>query len=116
VTGVDLSETLLKAARQSAVAAEVKVEWITQGSPRRLTHSAISSPIVPYRDPFILYMPAETWFNVKMIQQYMLLVMELCRQVERAVPTNKYLTATRGMGWGSPTRIRDNIRRTGEND
>jgi 3-hydroxyisobutyrate dehydrogenase-like beta-hydroxyacid dehydrogenase len=67
-----------------------------------LTHSAIASPMVVYRGPFVLQMPEEAWFNVNMMQKDMLLAMELGRQVNVPLPTtaitNEYLTAARAMG------------------
>ncbi len=67
-----------------------------------LTHSAIASPMVQYRGPFVLNMPDEAWFNVNMMQKDMLLALELGRQVDVPLPTtavaNEYLTAARGMG------------------
>jgi 3-hydroxyisobutyrate dehydrogenase-like beta-hydroxyacid dehydrogenase len=67
-----------------------------------LTHSAIASPMVVYRGPFVLKMPDEAWFNVNMMQKDMMLAMELGRQVDVPLPTtavtNEYLTAARAMG------------------
>src|SRR5271167_907446 len=67
-----------------------------------LTHSAIASPMVQYRGPFVLNMPEEAWFNVNMMQKDMLLAFELGRQVNVPLPTsaaaNEYLTAARAMG------------------
>jgi 3-hydroxyisobutyrate dehydrogenase-like beta-hydroxyacid dehydrogenase len=67
-----------------------------------LTHSAIASPMVQYRGPFVLNMPEEAWFNVNMMQKDMLLAGELSRQVNVPLPTaaasNEYLTAARAMG------------------
>ena len=67
-----------------------------------LTHSAIASPMVQYRGPFVLNMPEEAWFNVNMMQKDMLLALELGRQVDVPLPTtavaNEYLTAARAMG------------------
>src|SRR5512135_1973942 len=67
-----------------------------------LMHSAIASPMVVYRGPFVLKMPAEAWFNVNMMQKDMLLAMELGRQLDVPLPTtavtNEFLTAARAMG------------------
>ena len=67
-----------------------------------LTHSAIASPMVVYRGPFVLQMPDEAWFNVNMMQKDMLLAMELGRQLDVPLPTtavaNEFLTAARAMG------------------
>ena len=68
-----------------------------------LTHSAIASPMIQYRGPFILQQPGEAWFDCNMMQKDMLLAMELGRQLNVPVPTtavsNEFLTAARGMGW-----------------
>jgi len=67
-----------------------------------LTHSVIASPMVQYRGPFVLKMPEEAWFNVKMMQKDMLLALELGRHLDVPMPTtavtNEFLTAARGMG------------------
>jgi len=67
-----------------------------------LTHSAVASPMVQYRGPFVLKLPEEAWFNVNMMQKDMLLALELGRQVDVPMPTtavaNEFLTAARGMG------------------
>ncbi len=67
-----------------------------------LTHSAVASPMVQYRGPFVLQMPDEAWFNVNMMQKDMLLALELGRQVDVPLPmsaaADQMLTAARGMG------------------
>lgn len=66
------------------------------------THSAVASPMIQYRGPFVLKQPAEAWFDVNMMQKDMLLAMELGRQLDVPLPTtaasNEFLTAARGMG------------------
>ena len=68
-----------------------------------LVHSAVASPMIIYRGPFILQQPDEAWFDVNMMQKDMLLAMELGRQLNVPLPTtavsNEFLTAARGMGW-----------------
>jgi 3-hydroxyisobutyrate dehydrogenase-like beta-hydroxyacid dehydrogenase len=68
-----------------------------------LTHSAIASPVLKYRGPFVLQQPEEAWFDVNMMQKDMLLAMELGRKLDVPVPTtaatNEFLTAARAMGW-----------------
>jgi len=68
-----------------------------------LTHSAVASPMVQYRGPFVLKMPDEAWFNVNMMQKDMLLALEMGRHVDVPLPTtaaaNELLTAARGMGF-----------------
>jgi 3-hydroxyisobutyrate dehydrogenase-like beta-hydroxyacid dehydrogenase len=81
-------------AEKSGIAREVAVDV--------LTNSAIASPMIKYRGPFVQKLPAEAWFNVNMMQKDMLLALELGRQVDVALPTtavtNEFLTAARGMG------------------
>jgi len=68
-----------------------------------LTHSAIASPMVQYRGPFVLKMPDEAWFNVNMMQKDMLLALELGRKAGVPLPTtataNEFLSAARAMGY-----------------
>jgi 3-hydroxyisobutyrate dehydrogenase-like beta-hydroxyacid dehydrogenase len=67
-----------------------------------LTHSAIASPMVQYRGPFVLKMPDDAWFDVNMMQKDMMLAMEMGRSLDVPLPTtavtNEFLTAARGMG------------------
>jgi 3-hydroxyisobutyrate dehydrogenase-like beta-hydroxyacid dehydrogenase len=67
-----------------------------------MVHSAIASPMVQYRGPFVLQQPEEAWFDVNMMQKDMLLAMELGRQLDVPLPStavsNEFLTAARGMG------------------
>src|SRR5437588_8536991 len=67
-----------------------------------MVHSAIASPMIQYRGPFVLQQPDEAWFDVNMMQKDMLLAMELGRRLDVPVPTtavtNEFLTAARGMG------------------
>jgi 3-hydroxyisobutyrate dehydrogenase-like beta-hydroxyacid dehydrogenase len=82
-------------AEKSGIGREVAVDV--------LTHSAVASPMIQYRGPFILQQPEEAWFDCNMMQKDMLLAMELGRQLKVPVPTtaisNEFLTAARGMGW-----------------
>jgi 3-hydroxyisobutyrate dehydrogenase-like beta-hydroxyacid dehydrogenase len=82
-------------AEKSGIAREVAVDV--------LTHSAVASPMIQYRGPFVLQQPPEAWFDVNMMQKDMLLAMELGRQLNVPLPTtavsNEFLTAARGMGW-----------------
>jgi len=82
-------------AEKSGIARDVAVDV--------LTHSAIASPMVQYRGPFVLKQPDEAWFDVNMMQKDMLLAMELGRQLNVPLPTtavtNEFLTAARGMGY-----------------
>jgi 3-hydroxyisobutyrate dehydrogenase-like beta-hydroxyacid dehydrogenase len=81
-------------AEKSGISREVAVDV--------LVNSAIASPMVKYRGPFVLKLPEEAWFNVNMMQKDMLLAMEMGRQLDVPLPTtaicNEFLTAARGMG------------------
>jgi 3-hydroxyisobutyrate dehydrogenase-like beta-hydroxyacid dehydrogenase len=81
-------------AEKSGIKREVAVEV--------LTNSAIASPMIKYRGPFVLKLPAEAWFNVNMMQKDMLLALDLGRSLDVPMPTtavtNEFLTAARGMG------------------
>jgi 3-hydroxyisobutyrate dehydrogenase-like beta-hydroxyacid dehydrogenase len=87
------SEGVLLAER-SGISRDIAVEV--------LTNSAIASPMVKYRGPFVLKLPAEAWFNVNMMQKDMLLALELGRSLDVPLPTtaitNEFLTSARGMG------------------
>ena len=82
-------------AEKSGIARETAVEV--------LTHSAVASPMIQYRGPFVLKMPDEAWFDVNMMQKDMLLALEMGRQLDVPLPTtavtNEFLTAARAMGW-----------------
>ncbi len=82
-------------AEKSGIAREVAVDV--------LTHSAIASPMIQYRGPFVLQQPEEAWFDVNMMQKDTVLAMDLGRQLDVPLPTtgvsNEFLTAARGMGW-----------------
>jgi 3-hydroxyisobutyrate dehydrogenase-like beta-hydroxyacid dehydrogenase len=88
------SEGLLLA-EKSGIARETAVDV--------LVHSAIASPMIQYRGPFVLQQPEEAWFDVNMMQKDMVLAMELGRHLDVPLPTtavsNELLTAARGMGW-----------------
>jgi 3-hydroxyisobutyrate dehydrogenase-like beta-hydroxyacid dehydrogenase len=81
-------------AEKSGIARETAVEVFT--------HSAVASPMIQYRGPFVLQQPEEAWFDVNMMQKDMLLAMDLGRQLDVPLPTtaasNEFLTAARGMG------------------
>ncbi len=82
-------------AEKSGIAREVAVDV--------LTNSAIASPMIKYRGPFVLTMPAEAWFDVNMMQKDMLLALDMGRALDVPLPTtavsNEFLTAARGMGF-----------------
>jgi 3-hydroxyisobutyrate dehydrogenase-like beta-hydroxyacid dehydrogenase len=81
-------------AEKSGISREVAVDV--------LINSAIASPMVKYRGPFVLKLPAEAWFNVNMMQKDMLLALDLGRALDVPMPTtaitNEFLTSARGMG------------------
>jgi 3-hydroxyisobutyrate dehydrogenase-like beta-hydroxyacid dehydrogenase len=68
-----------------------------------MVHSAIASPMIQYRGPFVLKQPEEAWFDVNMMQKDMLLAMEMGRRLNVPLPTtaasNEFLTSARAMGW-----------------
>ena len=77
------------------------------GIPRELAaevllNSAIASPMLRYRGPFVLRDPEEVLFTVNMMQKDMLLALEMGRQLDVPLPTtavaNEFLTAARAMG------------------
>ncbi len=67
-----------------------------------LLNSVIASPMIKYRGPFVLKMPAEAWFNVDMMQKDLLLALEMGRQLDVPLPTtsitDQMLTTARAMG------------------
>ena len=81
-------------AEKSGIAREIAVDV--------LVNSAVASPMIKYRGPFVLQQPEEAWFDVNMMQKDMLLALELGRQVDVPLPTtaaaNEMLTAARAMG------------------
>ena len=82
-------------AEKSGIAREVAVDV--------MVHSAVASPCIKYRGPFVLQQPEEAWFDVNMMQKDMLLAMELGRKLDVPLPTtavaNEFLTAARAMNW-----------------
>ena len=75
---------------------------VRQTAVEALTHSAVASPMLQYRGPFVLRMPEEAWFDVNMMQKDMLLALEMGRRLDVPLPTtavaNEFLTAARAMG------------------
>src|ERR1700751_2252217 len=82
-------------AEKSGIAREVAVDV--------LTHSAVASPMIQYRGPFVLQQPEEAWFDVNMMQKDMMLALDMGRALDVPLPTtavcNEFLTAARGMGF-----------------
>lgn len=81
-------------AQKSGIAREIAVDV--------LSHSAVASPMIQYRGPFVLHMPEKAWFDVNMMQKDLLLALDLGRQMNVPLPStavaNEFLTAARGMG------------------
>ena len=81
-------------AEKSGISREIAVDV--------LTHSAVASPLLQYRGPMVLGLPAEAWFNVAMMQKDMRLVQELGRELDVPLPTaaisSEFLTAAHAMG------------------
>lgn len=69
-----------------------------------LTNSAIASPMVKYRGPFVLETPQVAWFNANMMQKDLNLALELGQKLNVPTPStslcNDFLTAANGMGLG----------------
>src|SRR5204863_8814849 len=86
----------VRLAEKSGIARETAVDV--------LTHSVIGSPMLQYRGPFVLQMPADAWFNTNMMQKDLLLALELGRELDVPLPTtsvtNEWLTVARAMGFG----------------
>jgi 3-hydroxyisobutyrate dehydrogenase-like beta-hydroxyacid dehydrogenase len=68
-----------------------------------LLNSAIASPMLKYRGPFVLEMPVEAWFDCAMMQKDLGLAEEIGRALAVPLPTtavaNEWLTAARGLGF-----------------
>ena len=69
-----------------------------------LLKSVLASPMLKYRGPFVLGMPAEAWFDVGMMQKDLKLALDLGRAtgvpLSSVAIANELLTAARGMGLG----------------
>ncbi|HLW47940.1 MAG TPA: NAD(P)-dependent oxidoreductase [bacterium] len=67
-----------------------------------LLNSAIASPMLKYRGPFVLEMPDEAWFDCAMMQKDLVLAADMGRRLEVPLPTtavaNEWLTAARAIG------------------
>jgi 3-hydroxyisobutyrate dehydrogenase-like beta-hydroxyacid dehydrogenase len=67
-----------------------------------LLRSVVASPMVKYRGPFVLGMPAEAWFDVGMMQKDLRLALDLGRAVGATLPTtaltHEFLAAAHGRG------------------
>lgn len=87
------SESVLLA-EKAGIARERAVEVVLK--------SVVASPMVKYRAPFVLGMPAEALFDVDMIQKDMRLALDLAHATGVALPsvalTHELLTAAKGLG------------------
>ena len=67
-----------------------------------LLKSVVASPMVKYRGPFVLGMPADAWFDVDMIQKDMRLALDMAHASAVSLPsvalTYELLTAVKGLG------------------
>src|SRR5713101_3897468 len=92
---VAVSEAVLLA-EKAGIARERAVE--------ALLRSVLASPMLKYRGPFVLGMPAEAWFDVGMMQKDLKLALDLGRAtgvpLSSVAIANELLTAARGMGLG----------------
>ncbi len=92
---VAFSEAVLLA-EKAGIARERAVE--------ALLRSVLASPMLKYRGPFVLGMPAEAWFDVGMMQKDLKLALDLGRAtgvpLSSVAIANELLTAARGMGLG----------------
>ena len=81
-------------AEKSGIARETAVDV--------MTNSAIGSPMLQYRGPFVLQMPEQAWFDTAMMQKDLQLALDMGRDLRVPLPTtstaNEWLTATRAMG------------------
>ena len=68
-------------AEKSGIAREVAVDV--------MIHSAIASPMIVYRGPFVLQQPEEAWFDCNMMQKDMLLAMEMGRKLNVPAPNDR---------------------------
>ena len=81
-------------AEKAGIARELAVE--------ALLRSVVASPMLKYRGPFVLGMPAPGWFGVAMMQKDLELALELGRSLAVPLPATalaeEMLTAARGLG------------------
>ena len=69
-----------------------------------LLNSVIASPMLKYRGPFVLNMPAEALFDLKMMRKDVGLALEMGRRLNVPLPTtavsDQFLTAGQALGLG----------------
>ena len=87
-----------------AVALAEKAGISRERAVQTLLRSVVASPMVKYRGPFVLQMPAEALFDVPMIQKDLGLALELGRSLGVPLPATgvaqEMMTAARGLGVG----------------
>jgi 3-hydroxyisobutyrate dehydrogenase-like beta-hydroxyacid dehydrogenase len=87
-----------------AVALAEKAGIARERAVETLLRSVVASPMVRYRGPFVLQMPAEALFDVPMIQKDLRLALELGQKLGVPLPTTaitqETMTAARGLGLG----------------
>ena len=68
-----------------------------------MTNSVIASPMVQYRGPFVLGLPAEAWFTVNLMQKDLNLALDLGRELDVTLPatgvTSYVLSEAQGAGF-----------------
>ena len=98
-------------AEKSGIARETAVDV--------MTNSAIGSPMLKYRGPFVLQMPEQAWFDTAMMQKDLQLALDMGRDLRVPLPTtstaNEWLTATRAMGLSGGDRMVGSRRRMSAN-
>jgi 3-hydroxyisobutyrate dehydrogenase-like beta-hydroxyacid dehydrogenase len=81
-------------AEKNGIARELAVE--------ALLSSALASPMLNYRGPFVLDLPQPAWFDIKMMQKDLRLALDMGRSSRVPLPTgavtNEMLTAGRALG------------------
>jgi 3-hydroxyisobutyrate dehydrogenase-like beta-hydroxyacid dehydrogenase len=84
-------------AEQSGIPRKQAVEF--------MLNSAIASPALKYRGPFVADMPEEAWFDVSMAQKDISLALELSRELGVALPTteiaDELLTEAERLGYAN---------------
>jgi 3-hydroxyisobutyrate dehydrogenase-like beta-hydroxyacid dehydrogenase len=68
-----------------------------------MLNTAIASPALKYRGPFVAEMPEEAWFDVSMMQKDLSLALDLSRELDVSLPTtsiaNDLLSEARRLGY-----------------
>jgi 3-hydroxyisobutyrate dehydrogenase len=101
-TNLGLAVQMLAFAEAVALAEKAGVS--RERAVEALLRSVIASPMVKYRGPFVLGMPAEALFDVPMMQKDLGLAVELGRSLGVPLPTTavvqEWMTGARGLGLG----------------